>query len=454
MLLKPFLAYLKRHDLCRKDDRILVTVSAGADSMVLAELFLAAGYDIAVATCNHGFRGEESIADKDFVVDYFQQKGVAVFATDLDVMALVTEGKRNKQDAGRELRYAFFNKIAQKNGFSHIATAHHKNDNVETMLFNLSNKTGVRGLSGIQNCQQTTEGVTLIRPLLFAEKTAIYAFAKIKNIPFREDPSNEKDSYKRNFIRNRVVPELEKVNNRFVQNAAETISYMADYEVIVDFFIKKIKEEIVFFDEKIIEIDFLALKKYPSPTTILFELIRDFGFNGAQCSEVFQALESCHNGAQWLSESHRMISDRDFILIKNIKNNIVQNFDNEIFINKENSEIVFSNGKLLLEFVTEIPVTFPKSDDIIYIDVTKTVFPLRLRSWQAGDFFLPLGLSGKRKKVQDFFTDLKFNLFQKEETILLESDGNIVWVIGYRADERFRITPTSASVLKITYLPK
>lgn len=107
----------------------------------------------------------------------------------------------------------------------------------------------------------------------------------------------------------------------------------------------------------------------------------------------------------------------------------------------------------MLEFDVEIPVTFPKNDDIIYIDVTKTTFPLRLRSWQAGDFFLPLGLSGKRKKVQDFFTDLKFNLFQKEETILLESDGNIVWVIGYRADERFRITPTSVSVLKITYLP-
>ncbi len=454
MLLKPFLAYLKKYDLCHKNNRILVAVSAGVDSMVLAELFLSAGFDIGVATCNHGFRAEESIADKDFVVDYFERKGVRVFATDLEVMALVTAEKRNKQDAGRELRYAFFNKIAEENNFSHIATAHHKNDNVETMLFNLSNKTGVRGLSAIQNSRKLTENVTLIRPLLFAEKTAIRAFAKIKNIPFREDPSNEKDSYKRNLIRNKVVPELEKVNNRFVQNAAESISYLTDYELIINFFIKKIKEEIVFFDEKITKIDFIKLKKYPATATVLFELIRDFGFNSSQTSEILDALESCHNGAQWRSESHRMISDRGFILIKNIKNNIVQNFDNEIIINKENSEIQFSNGKLSLEFDVQMPVTFSKNDDVIYIDVTKTAFPLRLRTWQAGDFFLPLGLSGKRKKVQDFFTDLKFNLFQKEETILLESDGNIVWIIGYRADERFCTSPTSSSVLRITYLPK
>ncbi len=432
-------------------DKVLVAVSGGVDSMVLAHLLLETGHRIAVATCNHGLRGEESEADRHFVSAYFSAMGIEVFSTDLAVSDLAAEQQLGTQEAARLLRYDYLLQTAENQNFTYLATAHHLNDNVETVLFNFANKTGIRGLTGIAPMAERGK-IKLIRPLLFADKESILAYSVIKKIPFREDPSNATDKYSRNFIRHQIVPNLEKINQGFLKNASDTIHHLNEYEEILNFFIEKIKKEAVSELGDLVKIDVEILKKYPSLGTLLYEIIKDYGFNSAQSEELVTSLQLCHKGKMWHSKTHRLLNDRHFIFIKKVEKKIIKNIDNEVLIHFENSEFIFSQGKLIVEKVTEIPVTFPNNANIIFLDVTQLAFPLRLRSWQAGDFFLPLGLSGKRKKVQDFFIDLKFNLFQKEETMLLESDGQIVWVIGWRADHRFRIIPSSTSILKITLI--
>ena len=289
--------------------------------------------------------------------------------------------------------------------------------------------------------------------MLFATKKDILTFAKLKKIDFREDSSNASDKYSRNFIRHQIIPQFEKINAGFLKNASETINFLADYEQLIDFLLNDIKKKIITEENNILKINYLDLKKYPSQATVLFEIVKDFGFNAAQVSEVIYALESCHSGKIWQTNSHQMLCDRGNILIRIFNKNNIQNAQNEFFIQNKNCELTTPQGKLQFEFLENTTVTFPNNPNVIFLDVTKSAFPLCLRYWKQGDYFLPLGLSGKRKKVQDFFTDLKLNLFQKEETLILECDNQIAWIVGHRADHRFRITPTTDVVLKITYLP-
>ena len=451
---KQFLAYLEKNKLCTKKDAILLAVSGGVDSMLMANLFLEAGFAVAVATCNHNLRGAESRADADFVVDTFSQISLvkSVHLLDLEVNAYIEKHKSNLQEAARILRYEALFDLAKSQNLTHIATAHNLDDNVETTLFNLANKTGIRGLSGIKS-YDTNENIKLIRPMLFAAKKDILAFAKLKKINFREDSTNASDKYSRNFIRHQIIPQFEKINAGFLKNASETINFLADYEQLIDFLLNNIKKKIITEENNIIKINYLDLKKYPSQATVLFEIIKDFGFNAAQVSEVIYALESCHSGKLWQTNSHQMLCDRGNILIRIFNKNNIQNAQNEFFIQNKSCEVTTPQGKLQFDFLQNTTVTFSNNPNVIFLDVTKSTFPLCLRYWKQGDYFLPLGLSGKRKKVQDFFTNLKLNLFQKEETLILECDNQIAWIVGHRADHRFRITPTTDVVLKITYLP-
>ena len=451
---KQFLAYLEKNKLCTKKDAILLAVSGGVDSMLMANLFLEAGFEVTIATCNHNLRGAESRADAEFVVDFFGQNTLikSIHLIDLEVNAYIEKHKSNLQEAARILRYEALFNLAKSQNLTHIATAHNLDDNVETTLFNLANKTGIRGLSGIKS-YDTTENIKLIRPMLFATKKDILAFAKLKKIDFREDSTNASDKYSRNFIRHQIIPQFEKINAGFLKNASETINFLADYEQLIDFLLNDIKKKIITEENNIIKINYLDLKKYPSQATVLFEIIKDFGFNAAQVSEVIYALESCHSGKIWQTNSHQMLCDRGNILIRIFNKNNIQNAQNEFFIQNKNCEVTTPQGKLQFEFLENTTVTFPNNPNVIFLDVTKSTFPLCLRYWKQGDYFLPLGLSGKRKKVQDFFTNLKLDLFQKEETLILECDNQIAWIVGHRADHRFRITPTTDVVLKITYLP-
>jgi tRNA(Ile)-lysidine synthase len=454
---KQFLAYLKKNNLCTKKDTILLAVSGGIDSMLMANLFIETGFEVVIATCNHNLRGAESRVDAEFVRDFFKEnKSVkSVHLIDLEVNAYIEKHKSNLQEAARILRYEALFNLAKTENLTHIATAHNLDDKVETTLFNLANKTGIRGLSGIKATSENKnfEGIKLIRPMLFASKRFILAYSKINTITYREDSTNASDKYSRNFIRHHIIPQFEKINTGFLENVSETSNFLADYEQLVDFLLNDIKKKTLTEEKNILKINYFELKNYPALPTVLFELIKDFGFNAAQVSEIIYALESCHSGKIWQTNTHQLLCDRGNILIRIFNKNDIQNAPNEYFIQKENCNLTTPHGILQFEFLENTPVTFPNNPNIIFLDVTKSVFPLCVRYWKEGDFFLPLGLSGKRKKVQDFFTNLKLNLFQKEETLILECDNQIAWIVGLRSDYRFRITPTTSVILKVTYFP-
>ncbi len=418
--------------------KILLTVSGGVDSMVLADLCLKNGLTFAVAHCNFGLRGSDSDEDESFVKTYFEAKGIRVFSTRFDTVAFAQNNKIGTQEAARTLRYKYFNEILQQIDYQYIATAHHANDNVETMLFNLSSGTGLRGMKGI-----SAQRNQYLRPLLAVAKKEILAYAKKHALPYREDASNATNKYTRNAIRHQVVPELEKINPSFLHGANATLSLLDAQLNIYDFFIKNIGQKTLSEENNFIKINIKTLLEYPETATILYELVKKYGFGNTQTVEMTKALQERHSGKMWLSPTHELLLDRAFFIIRKK----TEQSDFQKLIHNETNEIICPNFKMRLEANA---VLENLSNNNIFIDVTKCAFPLLLRKWQAGDFFLPLGLKGKKKKVQDFLTDLKLNRFEKEQVLVLESEGKIVWVVGLRADNRFAATAESTNILKLS----
>jgi tRNA(Ile)-lysidine synthase len=423
-----------------QETKFLLAVSGGVDSMVLADLLWKNELPFAVAHCNFGLRELASDEDEFFVKSYFETKGIRVFATRFDTSAFAKNNKLGTQEAARTLRYEYFNQIIQDNDYQYIITAHHANDNVETMLFNLGSGTGLRGMKGISARRNQ-----YLRPLLAVAKKEILAYAKKHTLPYREDASNASNKYTRNAIRHQVVPELEKINPNFLQGASATLTLLDAQLNIYDFFIKNIEKKIISEENKFIKINIKTLLQYPETATILYELVKDYGFGNTQTVEMTKALQERHSGKMWFSKTYELLLDRSFFIIRKKTEQI----DFQLFINNETNEINYPNFKLQLETNAILANLSPNN---IFIDVTKCAFPLLLRKWQAGDFFLPLGLKGKKKKIQDFLTDLKFNRFEKEQVFVLESDGKIVWVVGLRADERFAAAAKSDNILKISRL--
>lgn len=438
-----FTQYIEDKQLFPTNARLLVAVSGGVDSMLLATLLAQKKYHIAVAHCNFNLRGQDAIDDAVFVKKHFENQGFTVHIADFDTAAYAKKHKLGTQEAARNLRYDFFQNIAQEFDYQYIATAHHLNDNVETMLFNLSHGTGIRGLKGIARKQNN-----IVRPLLFAKKNDILAYAKIHNIPFREDASNASDKYSRNAIRQHVIPALEQINPSFVKSADATLDFFQEQQHLFDFFMKNIEKKILTEENKFIKINISSLLEFPSTSTILFEILRHKAFSSVQCKEITRALQPRHSGKLWISKTHELLLDREYLIIRKKQ---IQIANNEYIINFENSELLFDNSKITLFKSDSIEKSNLIASNIAYLDVTKLSFPLILRRWQAGDFFLPLGLKGKKKKLQDYFSDLKLNRFEKEDIWILTSDSKIVWIIGFRQDERFAVAAPDLASLIITY---
>jgi tRNA(Ile)-lysidine synthase len=435
---KKFKKYLQSLSETPQETRFLLAVSGGVDSMVMADLFLKNELPFAVAHCNFGLREEASEEDENFVKSYFERKGISVFSTRFDTSAFAKKNKIGTQEAARTLRYEYFNQILQNADYQYIVTAHHANDNVETMLFNLGSGTGLRGMKGISARRNQ-----YLRPLLAVAKKEVLAYAKKHALPYREDASNATNKYTRNAIRHQVVPELEKINPSFLQGASATLALLDAQLNIYDFFIKNIKKKILSEENNFIKINIETLLQYPETATILYELVKDYGFGNTQTAEMTKALQERHSGKMWFSQTHELLLDRDFFIIRKKTEHI----DFQILIYNKTSEINCPNFQLQLETNAILADLSPNN---IFIDVTKCAFPLLLRKWQAGDLFLPLGLKGKKKKIQDFLTDLKLNRFEKENIFVLESEGKIVWVVGLRADERFVANSDCDNILKIS----
>jgi tRNA(Ile)-lysidine synthase len=339
--------------------------------------------------------------------------------------------------AARELRYEYFEQIRKQHQFKYIATAHHQDDLIETFFLNLSRKTGIKGLTGIK---EKTE--KLIRPLLFAGRVEIENYAAQNYIEFRDDSSNSEIIYRRNFLRHKILPLFEEWNPAFKNNVVASISNLRDTEKVYTLFIQLEKEKVLVENNQEFEIPIQELMQSTFPKILLFEILTEFNFNSTVINEVFQSFGN-EPGKQFFSKSHRLIKDREVLYVSKIRD------DNERIFYVENDDIeLFKPLDINIEKLEIDEFQLIKSRQVACIDLEKLEFPLLIRKWKQGDYFQPLGMQGF-KKVSDFFIDEKIPLHEKENTWLLCSGETIVWIMGRRIDNRFKVTPETKKVLKL-----
>jgi tRNA(Ile)-lysidine synthase len=430
-------SYIKENRLLKPDDRVIVGLSGGMDSMTLIDVLLSLGYNCMAVHCNFHLRGEESERDAAFVEQWCESAKVGLVSVDFDTYRYAAEHKISIEMAARELRYKWFEDIRKEHHADAIAVAHHRDDLAETVLLNLIRGTGIRGLSGI-----SPKNNSIVRPLLGISRDEIEAYVDERKLPFIFDSSNSDDAFVRNFLRLNVIPLLEKINPSVKNSIYRTAQHVGEARKIYDFYVENQKKAI--FTDNRIDID--KLKTTLSPATMLFEILSPFGFNASVIEDICQCLDSIP-GKVFYSNDYRLIKDRkDLILDKISDENLSQR---EYAIDKVSQEITYPI-RLKISFLSG-NITINKDARFLYADADKLSFPLTLRKWQPGDWFIPFGMKG-RKKLSDFFTDRKFSLPDKENAWVLTSDEDIVWVVGERSDDRFKITESTENVLVMEFI--
>ena len=435
-MLNNFQNHIKQNLPFLSNSKLLLAVSGGLDSMVLLHLCKASKLDISVAHCNFQLRGDESNEDEAFVISQCKELDIPLFVTHFDTEAYALSQKLSIQVVARNLRYDYFHSILINNELDFILTAHHLNDSLETFLINFTRGTGLEGLIGIP--QQNDK---IVRTMLPFSKMEIEEYAFKNNITWRDDSSNLSDKYQRNKYRHRVIPVMEEQNINLLHSFQNTIVYLNQAQSMVEDASKLVYEKVV-TDEETIKIDILKLVTYPNYKAYLHHWLASFGFTA--WDDIYE-LVTAQSGKQVLSEN--------FILLKD-RNNLIlfpkQHEDKSVhFLIKKGQQEVKFPLKLSLCNIDDISNT---NATTIFVDEEKLQFPLQIRKWQEGDVFFPSGMNGS-KKLSKYFKDEKYSLFDKANTWLLCSDNKIVWIIGKRQDERYKITEKTSTKLKINYTP-
>lgn len=440
-MLEKLKIFTNKHSLFTSSDTILLTISGGIDSVVMLDLFSKTEVRIAIAHCNFTLRGKESDEDEKLVRQLAAKYKIPFYLKKFATEEYAHRHKISIQMAARELRYNWFEEIRRENGFSSIATAHNKNDIIETFFVNLSRGTGIKGLTGIK-----PKTAHIIRPLLFASREDIDHYCQQNGLRYREDSSNQMVKYKRNKIRHQVIPSLQELNPNFIDTMVANIERLEDVEKIYNTTILKWKQEIVISKEENQLIDITRLKKLDQPLAFLFEILLPFDFSNEIVPSVFESLYS-QPGKTFYSNTHRLIRDRKYLIITPLIDKQAHSFQIAI-----DDEVIIYPVKLRIEkAIYTDSFKIPDSNTIACIDLEKLSFPLLLRKWQSGDYFYPLGMNHK-KKLSDFFIDQKIPLHEKENIWILESNNDIVWIIGQRLDNRFKIYSNTKKVLIIKQL--
>lgn len=430
-------AYIEKYQLLEESCPVLVGLSGGADSIALLTLLVKLGYSCIAAHCNFHLRGEESMRDERFAEEYAKTLQVPFLKTDFDTEQYAAANHLSIEMAARELRYNWFEEKRSETGAQAIAVAHHRDDSVETVLMNLVRGTGIRGMSGIR-----PKNGYVVRPLLCVTRKEITAWLDARNISYVTDSTNLSDAYTRNFIRLRVLPLLEEINPSVRTAIARTADHLSAAEAVYMHVVEQAKAEVLDEGNRI---SIPALMHYPSPDAILYELLKAYNFSRTVSEDIYAALEG-EPGKQFFSPTHRLVKDRDYLLLSSIETKPEQTYVLSGNEEKWVGPVELSFNKVVISENFHIR----KDKNIAYFDYDKLAFPLTLRTWKDGDWFIPFGMKG-RKKLSDYFSDRKFSRFEKERVWLLCSGNDIIWIVGERPDNRYSIGSATKCALIVNF---
>lgn len=440
-----------------RQNKFVLAVSGGLDSMCLALLFLKAkayfaksphgiaGFDFVIAHCNFKLRGADSEADAAAVQEWSIANNIPFYQKNFDTSNVINTTGGNVQIVARQQRYEWFEWLRKDIGFDAIATAHHQQDSVETLLINFFKGTGISGMHGILPQQGR-----IARPLLAFTKEALTKFAHQNNLEWREDVSNQKTDYLRNKVRLQLLPEIEKIFPKAVAQLYQNTLRMAEVEQLYQQAIQKHKRKLIEQKGKDYYIPLRKLVQVQPLASILFELLKPFGLTTGQLNDALQLIDS-HTGRYINLGAYRLIKNRNHFIITPI---VAAESDHILIEQASISPIVLSQFEVNWQTIAAMPAIQNISKEAAYIDVSKLTFPLILRPWKAGDYLYPLGMGMKKKKVKKLLTDLKLPIHEREQVWVLESDKKLVWVCGIRIDERFSVEKNAKEILHLQFIKK
>ncbi len=439
-LLQQFDTYSNTHHLIRPGERVLAAVSGGVDSVVLAQLLGQRKQPFGIVHCNFRLRGAESDGDEAFVSNLAKKWGVPFWVQHFDTKKYADENKLSVQMAARELRYRWFEVVREAHDFDCIATGHNLNDSVETALLHFVRGTGLTGLGGIP-----VRTGHVVRPLLFATRAAILDYAQTNKILWREDSSNTDEHYTRNALRHRVMTQLEALNPVFLNNAADTLRRLRAADANLQHLLQNLLGEAD--DEGVFRLKKNKLEALPALSDALFDMLQPFGFTGDQVQQIVACWQQ--TGSEWHAPSgYRVVLDRDALLLTNREHHA-----DALFVHADDLLVRTPDGGRLMLTSAAPGTPFPPELEVVLVDAEILQFPLLLRRWRPGDVFQPLGMGGQHQKLQDFFTNQKLSRLEKEKIWVLEdSDRHIIWIVGMRLNDRFKVRDETCKLLKLTWI--
>ncbi|RWY49217.1 tRNA lysidine(34) synthetase TilS [Mucilaginibacter gilvus] len=432
---KRFIDFVAQNTLFQPGTKVLVAVSGGIDSVLMAHLFKSAGYYFGIAHCNFMLRGDEANADQKFTRQLAAQLGVSFHTTNFDTKTYAADNKISIQMAARDLRYRWFNQLCQTAGYEAIALAHHQNDTIETILLNLTRGTGIAGLHGI-----LPKNGNLVRPLLFLTRDEIGEIVRTEGLAFVEDSSNASVKYARNKLRHQVIPLLKELNPSLESTFENNLRNFRELEQLLEERVESLRNEILVQHQGEIHISINAIKKISPRRLLLFKLLQPFGFIDNVVDDLLTVLDK-HAGRIFESGSHTLVVDRGTLIIAAKKTNT----PDAVLINEGTHFVNYQHYKLTV-LHDDSPLIVKDNPLAVSVDAEKLTYPLTLRAWQQGDYFYPLGMK-TRQKLSDFFIHQKVPLHKKSEVpVLVNANGDIIWLGGYRPDERYKVDKNTKKV--------
>lgn len=439
-MLSKFQNFIKLENILNTNEKVLLGVSGGMDSMVMVDLFSKAGFNFGIAHCNFGLRGKESDEDSSFVKSLAAKYKVSFYLEEFDTLTHAKTHSSSIQMTARELRINWFEELISKQNYDYYATAHHLDDQIETILNNFFRGTGISGLHGI-----LPKRGHLIHPMLFCYRNQIEDYAIQNNLDYRTDSSNKKTDYTRNQIRHQLIPVIKSIYPTYQKTISDNTQRIQKIESIYKNHIQQIADELTEENKEYNKISINNLLQLQPVETYLYELIKQFGFNYTNATDIIDSIDS-DSGKYFLSDSHKITKDRtDLIIEKRILT------DQQELVFEKDENIRLDSGSLDCKFqkaTSEFIIS--KNPNVAHLDSDKIIFPIKLRKWQQGDFFYPLGMNQK-KLLSDFFIDNKISIPDKEKTWILLSEDQIVWIVGLRIDNRYKIRKSTKDIMRIEY---